>query len=59
MTNLELKQLEILLTKYHLETKSALGLSYIRPCLSMVREKLELIADGYCTFEKEYLDNKS
>ena len=47
MTDLELELLEKLLTKYHLETDSPLGLSKIRPCLFMVREKLELIAGGY------------
>lgn len=55
MTNLELEQLERLLTKYHLETESPLGLSNIRPCLFMVREKLALIGGGYSTAEKEYL----
>ena len=55
MTNLELEQLERLLTKYHLETESPLGLSNIRPCLSMVKEKLALIGGGYSTAEKEYL----
>ena len=43
MTNLELEQLERLLTKYHLETESPLALSNIKPCLFMVREKLALI----------------
>jgi len=53
MTNLELEQLERLLTKYHLETESPLGLGNIRPCLFMVREKLALIGGGYSTAEKE------
>ena len=42
MTNRELLQLERLLTKYHIETKSATALEKIRPCLFMVREKLAL-----------------
>ena len=53
MTNLELEKLERLLTKYHLETDSPLGLSKIRPCLFMVREKLELIAGGYSIQEHD------
>jgi hypothetical protein len=54
MTNLELLQLERLLTKYHIETEGPLGLSNIRPCLFMVREKLALIGGGYSKPEKEF-----
>jgi len=60
MTNLELEQLERLLTKYHLETESPLALNNLRPCLFMVREKLALIGGGYSTGDKEYsLDLKN
>ena len=52
MTNIELLQLERLLTKYHIEVESATALEKIRPCLFMVREKLTLIGGGYAS--KEY-----
>jgi hypothetical protein len=57
MTKLELLELERLLTKYHTETEGLLGLSNIRPCLSMVREQLALIDGGYSKPVKNFVFN--
>ena len=47
MSKNELLKLEKLLTKYYSQTKSPLGLSIIKPCLHMVKEKLQLINEDY------------
>ena len=47
MSKNELLQLEKLLTKYYSQTESPLGLSIIKPCLHMVKEKLQSINEDY------------